>query len=113
MHVREFADADGVQVVALEGEVDLHHSPELRAVLTLHADARRAALLVDFSGVTYIDSSGLATLIEYVQQVMPHGGRLVLGGVSARLRTIFDIARLGEVFGVHATVAEAKAALTA
>lgn len=111
MQAREHVEA-GLHIVALTGEIDLHRSPELRALLEGHAKAKRRALLVDFTGVTYIDSSGLATLIEYVQKAFKFRGLFALGGVSVRLRTVFDLARLGEVFPIHDSVEEAKAALT-
>lgn len=112
MQAREHVDGDGLHVVRLSGEVDLHHSVELREVLGRHAEEKRPALLVDFTEVTYIDSAGLATLVEYVQRTIGHGGRVALGGVNERLRTIFDIARLDQVFAIHPTVADAKAALS-
>jgi anti-sigma B factor antagonist len=105
--------AAGLHTLSLAGEVDLHHSTELRAALAALAEAKCPALLVDLSEVTYIDSAGLATLIEYVQRSAAFRGRLALGGVPARVRTIFDLARLGEIFSLHATVAEAQAALRA
>ena len=110
MQAREHVE-DGLHIVALSGEIDLHRSPELRALLDVHAKAKRAVLLADFTEVSYIDSSGLATLIEYVQKAFKFRGRFALGGVNARLRTVFDLARLGEIFPIHGTVEEAKAAL--
>ena len=112
MQAREHTDENGIHVVELSGEVDLQHSPELREVLMAHADAKRSALLLDLSGVSYMDSSGLATLIEYLQRAMKYQGKFALGGVNERLRTIFDLARLGEIFVIHPTVPEAKAALS-
>jgi anti-sigma B factor antagonist len=113
MEAHEHIDADGLHIIALHGEVDMHHVSELRSMLARHAEELRRALLVDFTGVTYIDSSGLATLVEYVQKAMDFQGTFALGGVSERLRAIFDIARLGEVFTIRPTIAEAKAALGA
>ena len=110
MQVRELIE-DGLAVVQLSGEIDLHQSPALRSVLAVHAEAQRPALLLDFSAVEYIDSSGLATLVEYVQKSTPHGGKLALGGVSERVKTVFDLVRLGEIFPVHASLAEARASL--
>ena len=112
MQAREHIDENGVHIVELSGEVDLHHSPRLREVLLGHAEAKRPVLLLDLSEVSYIDSSGLATMIEYLQKALKYKGRLALTGVSERLRTIFDLARLGEIFAIHPNVAEAKAALS-
>ena len=110
MQVREFEE-DGVSIIALAGEIDLACSPELREILSLHAGAKREALLLDFGEVTYVDSSGLATLVEYVRKVQGFGGRLALAVVNARVRTIFDLVRLTEIFPIFPTLAEAKAAL--
>ena len=110
MQLRELEE-EGVSIIALSGEIDLACSPELREVLHVHVKAKRAALLLDFGGVEYVDSSGLATLVEYVRKVQDFGGRLALAEVSPRVRTIFDLVRLSEIFPIYATLAEAKAAL--
>jgi len=112
MQAREQLDTDGLHVVELSGEVDLHHSVELREILNRHAEEQRRALLVDFTGVTYIDSAGLATLIEYVQRTISFGGKLAVGGLSDRVRTVFELARLDQVFSLFPTRAEAKAVLS-
>ncbi len=111
MQVRELIDG-GLHILQIAGEVDMARSPELRSVLAVHADAKRAALLIDFTEVKYIDSSGLATLVEYVQKSAAFGGRLALGGLSESVRTIFDMVRLDEIFTIRATLAEARAALS-
>lgn len=103
----------GVHILALQGEIDLESSPDLRALLAARAAAQEPRLAVDFSEVTYIDSSGLATLVEYVQNASKFGGRFALGGVTERLRTVFDLARLGEIFAIYPSLPEAKAALLA
>jgi anti-sigma B factor antagonist len=110
MQVRELID-DGLPVLQITGEVDMAHSPELREVLAAHAEAKREALLVDFTEVKYIDSSGLATLVEYVQKASEFGGRIALGGLSESVQTIFDMVRLNEVFPIFTSVADARAAL--
>lgn len=112
MQAREQLDTDGLHVVELSGEVDLHHSVELREILNRHAEEQRKALLVDLTEVTYIDSAGLATLIEYVQRMLAFGGKMALGGLSARVRTVFELARLDQVFSLYPTRAEAKAVLS-
>jgi anti-sigma B factor antagonist len=102
---------DGLHILQLSGEIDMQSSPELRAYLAGHADARRPALLIDFSGVEYIDSSGLATIVEYVQSSSQFGGRLAIGGVNERVRTVFNLVRLDEIFPVHESLADARAAI--
>ena len=55
-------------------------------------------LVVDLSKVSYIDSSGLAVLIEAMQNVEAYGGRFFLAGLQENVRPIFEIARLDQVF---------------
>jgi anti-sigma B factor antagonist len=110
MQARE-SEEDGLHIIALEGEIDLACSPELREILDVHAQAKRSALVLDFVGVSYVDSSGLATLVEYVRKVQDFGGKLALATVNTRVRTILDLVRLSEIFPIYPTVAEAKVAL--
>lgn len=110
MQARE-SEEDGLFIIALEGEIDLACSPELREILDVHAQARRAALLLDFAAVSYVDSSGLATLVEYVRKAQDFDGKLALAAVNTRVRTILDLVRLSEIFPIYSTVAEARTAL--
>jgi len=112
MRIREHHD-DGLDVLAIDDEIDLARSPELRAILHAHAKKKTAALLLDFKGVKYVDSSALATLVEYVRLAHKFGGKFAIAQVSDRVRTIFDLVRLTEFLPIYATLAEARAALLA
>ncbi|MHA3770941.1 STAS domain-containing protein [Verrucomicrobiota bacterium sgz303538] len=112
MQAHEF-DKDGLRVVELEGEIDLSRSPELRRVLDVHARAQCPALALGFQGVDFIDSSGLATIIEYCRKAHEFGGRFAIYGLSERVRTVFEIVRLNEILGLHDTFDQARAALIA
>jgi anti-sigma B factor antagonist len=112
MQVRELIDGE-LHVLQVAGEVDMARSPELREVLAMHIEARHAALLVDFTEVKYIDSSGLATLVEYVQRSAEFGGKFAIGGLRENVQTIFEMMHLHQVFPVHTSVADARAALGA
>ena len=102
---------DGVLILEVSGEIDLQHSPEMRRVLQARAAQRVPVLLLDFTGVKYIDSSGLATLIEYYQSSRAYSGKIVVAGLSHRVRSIFELVRLNELFPIYATVPEATLAL--
>ena len=85
-------------VLPLEGEIDLHVSPRIECALASMIKKRPEHLVVDLSGVTFIDSSGLAALIHGMQEMKKYGGKLTLSGISSNLRTIFEMARLDQVF---------------
>lgn len=112
MQTREQHD-NGIDVLAIEGEIDLACSPELREILHAFAKKKTPALLLDFAEVKYVDSSGLATLVEYVRLAQPFGGKFGMVHVSDRVRTIFDLVRLTEFLPIYPSPAEARTALLA
>jgi anti-sigma B factor antagonist len=59
--------------------------------------------VVDLTGVAFIDSSGLATLIEALQAVGKYGGKLRLCGLSPEVRKLFDLAQLSTIFDLRDT----------
>jgi anti-sigma B factor antagonist len=102
---------ESIPVVAITGDIDLETSPQLRDFLRPKSSAKTPSLLLDFSGVNYIDSSGLATLIEYFQAVQGFKGRLVLACLSPRVKNVFEIVRLEQIFSIHPDVPSALSAL--
>jgi len=107
----EKLSADGVTTLKLSGEIDLHASPVLRENLLKCAKEKAPKLLLDFTEVAYIDSSGLATLIEYVRECESFSGKLALFGLQKKVRTIFDLVRLNELFVISGSPEEAMTAL--
>src|SRR5216684_7042158 len=101
---------DRPNVLPLEGEIDLHVSPNVTASLNMMIEKKPKQLIVDLSRVTYIDSSGLAALIEGMQNAEEYGGKFALAGLQETIRTIFEIARLDQVFQIFPDVDEALAA---
>lgn len=87
-------------VLPLEGEIDLHVSPQVSASLNAMIVQKPPELVVDLSKVTYIDSSGLAALIEAMQNVDKYGGKFALCSLQEGVRPIFEIARLDQVFRI-------------
>ena len=97
-------------VLPLEGEIDLHVSPNLTAALNRLIDKKPKQVVVDLSGVTYIDSAGLAALIEGMQKIEAYGGKFAVAGLQEAVRPIFEIARLDQVFRIFRDVDAALAA---
>ena len=112
MRLKEIVD-DGVDVFLLEGEIDLHYAPVLRTLLQNKVQARCRALVIDLSAVTFIDSSGLAAIIEYFRDSSDCDGVLCLAGLNDTLETVFEIVRLDKVIPIFETRSEAIAALKA
>jgi anti-sigma B factor antagonist len=97
------------ETLALAGEIDLHRSPEVKTQLQPLIQRKTARILLDLSRVSYIDSSGLAVLIEGLQSVLGYGGKLGIFGLQQSVKNIFEIARLDQVFQVYPDEASALA----
>jgi anti-anti-sigma factor len=98
-------------IIHLTGDIDLATSPSLRAQLKCHADTRQPVVLLNFAEVNYIDSSGLATIIEYYKSAKTFDGKIGLACMKPRVKSVFEIVRLTELFQAFDSIDEAKAAL--
>jgi len=104
----EVTEMQGVTVVALKGEIDLENSPAARKLL-LGSIAEADRVLVDLSDVTYIDSSGVASLVEALQASRKRGTGFALAAASEPTRRVLELARLDKVFAIHPSVADGLA----
>lgn len=96
-------------IVHLQGSVDLEHAPDVRRRL-LAAVALGRNVLVDLSAATYIDSSGIACLVEALQKARGKGHDVCLVALSMQARRVLELARLDMVFLIHDDLAAAAAA---
>lgn len=109
-HRMAIAPQNQTGILALEGEIDLHRSPQVKETLEPLVSQKVPRILVDFSRVTYIDSSGLATMIEALQRIQSYGGKFAMFGLRESVRNIFEIARLDQIFSIYPDQAAAVAA---
>jgi anti-sigma B factor antagonist len=89
-----------VLVLTVEGSVDIASSPELRGELRVAVEAKRPRIVVDLTGVKFVDSSGLATLIEALQGTTKYDGALRLCGLSKTVMGVFQLANLQNIFAI-------------
>ncbi|MES2309529.1 MAG: STAS domain-containing protein [Verrucomicrobiota bacterium] len=104
---------ESITILSIDGDIDLESSPQLRTELKKISGAKTPKLLLDFSKTTYIDSSGLATLIEYFQAAGAYQGKLGLCGLTPRVKNSFTIVRLDEVFSFYNDLTTGISALKA
>ena len=85
--------------VVVAGRVTVDSSPTLRSAL-LEVLRRNAApvILIDLSAVSYLDMSGLATLLEVLKAAREHSVKLRVTGMTGKARTLVEIAQLDAVF---------------
>ena len=101
----EIKHEGGVAVVALSGDIDLETSPKVRNAL-LDCVGLRKGVVVDMSAVSYIDSSGVASLVEACQMARKSETPYTLAAVSEAAMRVLELARLDKIFTISETVAD-------
>ena len=101
---------DGIEIVDVEGEIDVYTAPRLRELLIELVNSRFYQLVVNMEKVEFLDSTGLGVLVGGLKRVRAHDGSLDLVCTQERILKIFRITGLTKVFGIHDTVDDAIAA---
>ena len=101
---------DGRTVVQVVGEIDVYTAPQLRERLDQEIEAGRHDLVVDLSGVSFMDSTGLGVLVGRLKQIRLNDGSMKLVCAHDRVLKVFVITGLDKVFAIYPTVGEAVAA---
>lgn len=94
----------------ISGEVDMRSSPDLRTAITQEWEKPAPRMIIDLSGVSYVDSSGVGTLVEAKRHVERTDGRLILVNLQPRVRSVFEISHLVQFFTICQSVDEAREA---
>ena len=92
-------DGDDEVVLEATGELDIHSCPQLdQAVEAIGSPSR---VVLDLSGLTFIDSAGLRVILQAEQATKASGGKLVVRDPSAPVRRLFEITGLAEALTVE------------
>lgn len=82
------------QIISLAGELSLYNVPEVSTALDEMLDEPGLQLVLDMTELKFIDSSGLAAIVQWSQRVLHGDGAFALLGVSAKLRKVFELVQL-------------------
>lgn len=86
----------------VSGDIDLANSPEMRkTLLTEMRDKKTPRVIVNLTNVRYIDSSGVASLVEGLKTSRDLGLRFILYGLSPAAREVLQLSRLLKIFEIH------------
>ena len=97
-------------VVDLRGQIDLFSSTRMRsAILEAINTEQVSKVVINLSEVSYIDSSGVASLVEGLRLARSKNRRLVLFGLQQGAKEVFKLARLDKIFDIRVTEVEALA----
>lgn len=100
----------GITVLRCSGRFDAHEAPDVRKTLADALGEGRHSVVVNLQQVNFIDSSGLATLVQGMKHCRAAGGDLYLCHLGQPLRVIFELTRLDKAFDIFATEEQATTA---
>lgn len=100
----ERTETNGAIVFSPNGEVDLSSSPDLRKVLLAAPKEAASAVAVNLSKVEYMDSSGVAVLIEGLKAAQEEGKEFILVSPSKQVTKVLQLSKLDSVFNMRETL---------
>ncbi len=94
---------NGIAIITVAGELDLYTAPRLKENLLAALEDGVLKIVIDMTGVHFIDSSALGVLIGGVKRLKPKDGRLVLVSIDENVNWIFQITGLNSVFDIFSS----------
>jgi len=105
--VRNITRRDDAVIVEPEGEITIEESPGFHKSLLEICRETPTRLIVDLHQVSYMDSSGVGTLVDAYRKLGDNGGKMALVGLTPAVRSVFEITRLDRFFPIYDSVDEA------
>jgi len=101
---------DKITIFDISGDIDLATSPQLRkALLHEFRELKMPRVVLNLGGVRYIDSSGVASLVEGLKASRDVGSRFILFGLNRTVREVLQLSKLVRIFEIHENEAESVA----
>lgn len=94
-------DKNGIVVCYLEGEIDISTAPDIKKCFEKLLSKKAPKIVINFSKITYVDSSGLATLVEILKGMRTYGGKMRLCNLSSKIKSLFEITKLDKLFDMR------------
>lgn len=92
----------GGVIFDISGDIDLANSPAMRKTLLGEIkDKHTVKVYLNLKNVRYIDSSGIASLVEGLKASRDHGARMILYGLSPSVREVLELSRLQKIFEIY------------
>ena len=94
------SEKDGIARVNVEGEIDMFTSPNLRDILLPFFRKKVRGIIIDFTKVSFMDSSGIATLVEGLQWSKKENREFILTGLGKTVFNALSLTKLDNVFTI-------------
>lgn len=96
-------EKNGILVFKITGDIDINSSPDMKKGFEKIFREKKNRIVIDLKSVGYVDSSGLATIVEILKNMRVYGGKLKLSGLSDKVRGLFEITKLDKLFDISDT----------
>lgn len=107
------SEAGGLKILNADGEIDVYTAPQFKEAVNSIIAAGQKHLIINMAGVSYMDSSGFATLLSATRRLRPQGGTVNLVKCAGAIDRILKITRLNTIFGIYDSVDDAVQATKA
>jgi anti-anti-sigma factor len=98
---------NGVTVVAPTGRLDVAGAPALKDAISEAVKSGQPRVVLDMEGVSFVDSTGLGSVIAALKQIRSSQGDLRLAAPNQQVRVVLELTTLDRVFPYYSTVEEA------
>lgn len=102
---------NGVTIVAPTGRLDVAGAPSLREAVSEAVRTGSPRVVIDMEGISFVDSTGLGSVIAALKQVRSKEGELRLAAPNQQVRVVLELTTLDRVFPYYATVEDALTGL--
>jgi anti-sigma B factor antagonist len=102
-----------VQILSLKGSFDTYHAQSVRQWLEQATESDPARVVVNLQDVSFLDSTGLSTLVQGMKRSRKLNGDIRLCGLRPPIRMVFELTRLDRVFEIFGSEEEAVEAFSA
>ena len=92
----------GLTVCYIDGEIDINSSPMIKKSFDKLISQKTPKIVINLSKVTYVDSSGLATLVEMLKNMRSYNGKMRLACMLPKIKSLFEITKLEKLFEIMA-----------
>jgi anti-sigma B factor antagonist len=97
-------EKDLLAEVSVQGEIDAYTAPKLRSTLFPLSEKDGVKMVVDLSGVNYMDSTGLGVFVGVFKNVKANNGQFKIVGLTDRLQRLFEITGLADIIDINSQI---------
>lgn len=98
---------ENISILKIEGKINAGNAEVLKDIVKNLLEKKEKSIIFDFSEVDFIDSSGLGSLVGCLRNVKREGGDIKIFGLIEKVRLIFELIRLNQLFDIFQSREEA------